>query len=393
LQLLPLEELLAGLFTELHNYSSYNFFVDSLLKPAGFLIFFFIMTLRLNGDTSGFTEIKAPSEAGDNSLTLPVNNGGAHSILKNSNTAGELQFASGVFIDNSNRLIVGNTTSQGFNSTLQVRKDFDGRSVEIFRSFESNTTPGRIQFSTSRGTETTPLVMQDGGEIAQVRFSGYDGSSYVDAAQISAEVSGAPGGSVMPGKITFSTNGGGATVTPRVEIGSDGALKLLSDCPGIDFSAINGSTRNSAVTGDEVLDHYEQGTWTPVVSRLSSAPTTVTYTNNREGTYTRVGNKVCVFYDVTPSEVTGGSGPATIDGLPFLIDGNMAGYSRSHTRDAEGIVAGSAGTQLIGFAQKFNDYIYYQLDNSGTNGFDTNSGASWKTSGGRITGYLEYTAP
>ena len=50
------------------------------------------MTLRLNGSTSGYVEIDAPATAGSNTLTLPSGNGTAHQVLKNSATAGTLEY-------------------------------------------------------------------------------------------------------------------------------------------------------------------------------------------------------------------------------------------------------------------------------------------------------------
>ena len=50
------------------------------------------MTLRLNGISSGFTEITPPAAAGDNTITLPTSNGSADQYLANSSTAGELTF-------------------------------------------------------------------------------------------------------------------------------------------------------------------------------------------------------------------------------------------------------------------------------------------------------------
>ena len=51
------------------------------------------MTLRLNGSSSGFTEINAPAAAGSNTLILPTSNGSANQVLKNGSTAGTLEFA------------------------------------------------------------------------------------------------------------------------------------------------------------------------------------------------------------------------------------------------------------------------------------------------------------
>tara|TARA_A100001515_G_scaffold119067_1_gene101540 strand:+ start:191 stop:805 length:615 start_codon:yes stop_codon:yes gene_type:complete len=51
------------------------------------------MTLRLNGSSSGFTEIDAPAAAGSNTLTLPTSSGSAFQSLRNGSTAGSLVFA------------------------------------------------------------------------------------------------------------------------------------------------------------------------------------------------------------------------------------------------------------------------------------------------------------
>ncbi len=48
--------------------------------------------VKLSG-TSGYVELSAPATAGSNTLTLPTSNGSANQYLKNSGTAGELEFA------------------------------------------------------------------------------------------------------------------------------------------------------------------------------------------------------------------------------------------------------------------------------------------------------------
>lgn len=48
--------------------------------------------VRLNGSTSGYTEIDAPAVAGSNTLVLPTGAGSANQFLKNGATAGDLAF-------------------------------------------------------------------------------------------------------------------------------------------------------------------------------------------------------------------------------------------------------------------------------------------------------------
>jgi hypothetical protein len=67
------------------------------------------MTLRLNGSTSGYSEIDAPAIAGNNTIVLPSSNGAANQLLKNGATAGTLEFASNVIVDSSDRLLIGTT--------------------------------------------------------------------------------------------------------------------------------------------------------------------------------------------------------------------------------------------------------------------------------------------
>ena len=51
------------------------------------------MTLRLNGSTSGYTELDAGATAGNNTIKMPTSNGSAYQVLRNGSSAGSLEFA------------------------------------------------------------------------------------------------------------------------------------------------------------------------------------------------------------------------------------------------------------------------------------------------------------
>jgi hypothetical protein len=72
------------------------------------------MPVRLNGSTSGYTELSAPAVAGNNSIALPTGNGSAYQILRNGATAGSLEY-----VDN---LVLG--TAQASTSGTSI--DFTG---------------------------------------------------------------------------------------------------------------------------------------------------------------------------------------------------------------------------------------------------------------------------
>ena len=89
------------------------------------------MTLRLNGSTSGYTEIDAPAVAGSNTLVLPTGNGSANQFLKNGSTAGSLGWSS-LVEDSSNRLLVGTSTSFASTAVLQVNTYQNGAAAVGF---------------------------------------------------------------------------------------------------------------------------------------------------------------------------------------------------------------------------------------------------------------------
>ena len=90
-------------------------------------------------------------------------------------------------------------------------------------------------------------------------------------------------------------------------------------CAGVQFPA-----SQVANGGANVLDDYEEGTWTPV---LKNGSNTISFSSNGTATYTKIGNKVTVqwsFRDVTTSGTTGATG-TVIQGLPFTA--GTANYS------------------------------------------------------------------
>ena len=303
------------------------------------------MTLRLNGDNSGFTEIKAADTAGDNSIKLPASNGSANQLLQNGGTAGELQYTSaggGLHYDSSGRLLVGTSSGRnvggGANAIIQAETTSEN-AISFVAHRGTNTSGSILVLAKSRGTAAgSSTIVADDDELGAIRFAGADGTDVeTRAASIAAFVDGTPGTDVMPGKLIFSTNAGGANVTPRIEIGSNGALKLLAGCPGIDFSGIQ--TNNAGMTS-ETLDSYEEGTWTPVGANNFNGIT------NAEGTYVKVGKIVWVGFQFNYSSLDSSTDQSFISGLPFAPANNNSNTGV----EATGICFGS-NKYLIMYAE------------------------------------------
>ena len=270
------------------------------------------MTLRLNGDNTGFTEIKAPNDAGNNSITLPTSNGSANQLLQNSGTAGSLQYTNaggGLHYDSSGRLLLGTSTARtNFYGSLSSNFQVQGSG---FSALSSHTTAGNGAFILSRGT------VINGSTVGNLSWQGDDGSTLVESASITGRIAGAPGSGVMPGKILFSTNGGGAGTTPRVEIASNGALKLLSDCPGIDFSGTNTDPQSNATTLVETLDAYEEGSFVPEL-KTNNGLNEPSYTlSDNRSYYRKVGSLVFFNIDISVNITATGTGTLLNLTLPF----------------------------------------------------------------------------
>jgi len=89
---------------------------------------------------------------------------------------------------------------------------------------------------------------------------------------------------------------------------TDGNVTLASG-HGINFAA----TSDAGGMASELLDDYEEGTFTPAYS-MSSANTTIV------GRYTRVGNMVTLFIKMQVTQTGSSTSLGKITGLPFTVD-------------------------------------------------------------------------
>jgi len=88
----------------------------------------------------------------------------------------------------------------------------------------------------------------------------------------------------------------------------NGNLVIGTSGQGIDFSATPGTGTS------ELLDDYEEGTWTPTL--LFGGGNNCTY-SVQTGDYTKIGRQVTLTCTITLSAVGGATGGATISGFPF----------------------------------------------------------------------------
>ena len=170
---------------------------------------------------------------------------------------------------------------------------------------------------------------------------------------------------------------------------TDGNVTLANG-HGIDFSA---TSDGSGSMTSELLDNYEEGTWTPVYAGASSAGS-FTY-NEQQGQYTRIGNLVTCWWNLTNiTDSSEGSGQVNITGLPYQADYNLSGFN------GEGV-----GTcQMNGFDSIDGDYINVRVadaDQKITLSKQTGSGNNSEvinvtdrnTDGADVRGVVHYRVP
>jgi len=87
---------------------------------------------------------------------------------------------------------------------------------------------------------------------------------------------------------------------------------VLSNGNGIDFSA---TANSSGTMSSELLDDYEEGTWTPAYAGGGGSAGTAAYSS--AGYYTKTGNVVTVWGYVNVTNKGSWSGELAITGLPF----------------------------------------------------------------------------
>jgi hypothetical protein len=113
---------------------------------------------------------------------------------------------------------------------------------------------------------------------------------------------------------------------------------------GIDFSA----DANAAGMTSELLDDYEEGTWTPTV-------TGGTLSNDSWGKYIKIGHRVDLFFKVSISTMDNSTSSFLITSVPYIP---MVAPSGGFT--------GSCMTYEIGFQSSSNtSVITYQSNTTG----------------------------
>jgi hypothetical protein len=95
---------------------------------------------------------------------------------------------------------------------------------------------------------------------------------------------------------------------------SDGNLVIGTSGKGIDFSVVP----NAPGMTSELLDDYEEGTWSPTLFGTTTAGTNTYLFAN--GKYTKIGRQVVLQFKIRISSTSSMAGNLRLGGLPFTAD-------------------------------------------------------------------------
>ena len=206
------------------------------------------MTLRLNGTSSGFTEIDAPAAAGSNKITLPTSNGSAEQFLKNSGTAGTLEYSS--MVETSTGVGIGTSSP----SAIAHFKGAGGAATgnELLRlETQQSTGGGWISFNDSSArkgylgyketsndgihifNEENSFIALGTNSAERVRITSGGATYFLATSEPSASVGGAA---------VLSVSGGALMRVSRTGTGSQGVMDFFNSNGGVGSITTSGSS-------------------------------------------------------------------------------------------------------------------------------------------------------
>jgi hypothetical protein len=160
----------------------------------------------------------------------------------------------------------------------------------------------------------------------------------------------------IEGQLTFD---GDIDINTDLKVSGDiettGNVIIATSGNGIDFSATSGTGTS------ELLDDYEEGTWTPTLEGAVSAGSYSVAIEDSSCKYTKVGRQVTVTGKFTFTVSSAGSGYAKIGGLPFATSATNAMTGTVRTKNI-GLAAGTVSLCILNSTS--GSAIYFSIAQS-----------------------------
>lgn len=174
----------------------------------------------------------------------------ATSTTATSTFAGDLTVSGKISAGFSDQMVVSGVnlpSNIAINSNTQAVLEMDTNS-------DTASTASLSYCARSRGTNSSPAIVQNGDTLCTHGFAGYDGVDYAPGAYISAVVNGTPGSNDMPTRLIFATtpDGSGASVE-RATIINDGKTGVGVSTPTARFHVVGANNPSSFGAAENFL--------------------------------------------------------------------------------------------------------------------------------------------
>ena len=269
-----------------------------------------------NAGANGF-EVSSATNSGTTSYLLSYNRStSAYTDMRFDASAFRFEVSASerARIDSSGRLLVGTSTSTNntrLNTKIAVVNAAEGTYGGLSLTNYGGATADRaffIDLNRSRGTADGSMTSVGSGDVlGYLIFRGADGTQFVEAATIKAEVDGIPGADDMPGRLVFSTTADGASSPmERMRIPSSGGLLLNTSSridDGLATIGFQGSIQKGLVLNDtdpantRVFIAFDISGTTQIGAIANSNNTGVTY--NTSSDYRLKENVIAVSDGIT----------------------------------------------------------------------------------------------
>ena len=222
--------------------------------------------VQIASNRSPLTGTRVDGTRGASFINLNATTGGGS--IDFATASGAADASTKATIDSSGRLLVGTSTARsnffnGTSTTPQVQIEGVGSNVQSFLSQVRNSSadadaPVHI-FAKSRGTALNSYtIVQSSDALGLLSFQGADGSEFVEAARIQAEVDGTPGANDMPGRLVFNTTAdGAASPTERLRITSAGLVGIGVTAPSSRLTSRD--TNETGIVSSLAIENYITG--------------------------------------------------------------------------------------------------------------------------------------
>ena len=212
--------------------------------------------------SNGYITVKSDPADGVSRLTLIGDSATGDGVIDwGGNIASSLKFTNNGSErgrwDSNGRFLVGTSSARtnfhnngSYTTKVQIEgTDFQTSALSLVCNSTTDFDSTSITLAKSGGsTIGSNTLVANGEELGSIRFEGNDGTEFVEAAKIIAEVDGTPGANDMPGRLVFATTADGASSpTERMRITSSTQTYWSSAAPGT--TSFGTSIGRASITG------------------------------------------------------------------------------------------------------------------------------------------------